>query len=91
MSDSHIRILHRIARQTQRELEQLQRELEQHNSVDHAGDTASTGRRVYLARAAKRTRARVADAEQRRNQRPRGQRDTRHQTTRVSRSAKSLS
>jgi hypothetical protein len=39
MSDCHIRILHHIARQTQRELEH-------HNTVEAAGDAASTGRRV---------------------------------------------
>jgi hypothetical protein len=84
MSDCHIRILHHIARETRRELEH-------HDTVEAAGDAASTGRRDYLVRAAKRTRARVADAEQRRNRRPHGQRDTRHQTTSASRAAESLS
>jgi hypothetical protein len=84
MSDGHIRILHHIAREAQRELDH-------HNTVEPAADAASTGRRDYLVRAAKRTRARVADAEQRRNRRPHGQRDTQHQTTSTSRSAESLS
>ena len=84
MSDSHTRILHRIARQTQRELDH-------HDTLDHAQDAASTGRRDYLVRAAERTRARVVDAEQRRNRRPHGQRDTRHQTTGASRAAAPLS
>ena len=39
MSDCHIRFPHHIARQTQRELEH-------HNTVEAAGDAASTGRRV---------------------------------------------
>lgn len=69
VSDHHMRILRHVARQSQRELER-------HDAVDHAGDAASTGRRDYLARAATRTRPRVADAEQRRNRRPRGHRDT---------------
>jgi hypothetical protein len=68
VSDLHIRILRQVARQTQRELDH-------HDIVDHAGDAASTGRRDYLARAANRTRARVADAEQRRNRRANGHRD----------------
>lgn len=59
MSDVHLRILRRLAHQTQRELER-------HDTVDHAGDAASTGRRAYLARAVKRTRGQVAAAEQRR-------------------------
>jgi hypothetical protein len=71
MSDGHLRILHHIARQAQLELED-------HDTVEAAADAASTGRRDYLVRAAKRTRARVADAEQRRNRRPHGQRDPRH-------------
>jgi hypothetical protein len=74
MTDRHIRILHHIARKTQRELEH-------HDAVEAAGDAAPTGRRDYLVRAAKRTRARVTDAEQRRNRRPHGRRDTRHETT----------
>jgi hypothetical protein len=41
MSDCHIRILHHIARQTQRELEH-------HNTIEAAGDAASTGRRDCL-------------------------------------------
>ena len=84
MSDGHIRILRQVARQARRELEH-------HDTVEPSGDAASAGRRDYLVRAAKRTRARVADAEQRRNRRPLGQRDTRHQTTSASRSAESLS
>jgi hypothetical protein len=64
-----MRILRHVAGQTQRELEQ-------HDTVDHAGDAASRGRREYLVRAARRTRGRVADAEQRRNRRPYGSRDT---------------
>jgi hypothetical protein len=84
VSDLHLRILRQIARQTQRELEH-------HDTVDDAGDAASAGRRDYLVRAASRTGARVADAEQRRNGRPHGQCDTRHQTTSPSRAAESLS
>jgi hypothetical protein len=64
MSDRHVHILRQVARQTQRELAH-------HDSVDHDGDATSKGRRDYLLRAAKRTRARVADAELRRNQRGR--------------------
>ena len=63
-----MRILRHVARQAQRELEQ-------HDTVDQAGDAAPAGRREYLARAATQTRARVADARQRRNQRPNGHRD----------------
>jgi len=84
MSDGHMRILRQVARQTQRELEH-------HNTVDRAEDAASTGRRDYLVRAAKRTRARVADAERRRSRRPRARRDTRRQTTSASCSTESLS
>ncbi|HET7379174.1 MAG TPA: hypothetical protein VFJ24_03940 [Gaiellales bacterium] len=60
MSDRHMRILRQVARQSQRALER-------HDAADHVGDAASTGRREYLARGATRTRARVADAEQRRD------------------------
>jgi hypothetical protein len=69
MSDRHMHILRQVARQTQRELDH-------HDSGDHAGDAASTGRRDYLVRAAKCTRAQVTDAEMRRDRR---QRDTTQQ------------
>ena len=59
MTDRHIRILRLVAHQAQRELDD-------DHSLDHIGDTASTGRREHLERAAARTRARVADADQRR-------------------------
>lgn len=60
MTDRHLHILRQMARQTQRALDH-------HDGVEHAGDGASTGRRDYLVRAAKRTRAQVADAELRRS------------------------
>ena len=69
-----MRILRQVARQSQRELEH-------HNTVEAAGDAASSGRREYLARAAERTRVRVTDAEQRRSRRANGQRDTAEQIT----------
>jgi hypothetical protein len=56
-------ILRQLARQTRRELDQ-------HDG--HVGDAESTGRREYLVRAAKRTLARVADAQRRRNGRAKG-------------------
>ena len=59
MTDRHIRILRLVAHNAQRELDD-------DHSLDHIGDTASTGRREHLERAAARTRARVADADQRR-------------------------
>jgi hypothetical protein len=64
MTDRHIRILQLVAHHAQRELDD-------HRSVDHIEDTASTGRREHLERAAVRTRARVADADQRRRRRRR--------------------
>jgi hypothetical protein len=64
MTDVHMRILRRVARQTQRELEA-------HDESENAGGTAAAGRRRHLERAATRTRARVAGAQaQRRGQRP---------------------
>ncbi len=54
-----MRILRQMARQTQRQLEQ-------HHTIDHAEDAASTDRRECLNDAVKRTRGQVADAEQRR-------------------------
>lgn len=69
MTDRHMHILRQVARQTQRDLDH-------YDSVDHDGEASSTGRRDYLVRAAKRTRARVADAELRRDRRDR---DTRQQ------------
>ena len=59
MSDLHIRILRLVAHQRQRELDD-------HDAVEHAEDTASTGQRRQLVRIATRTRARVADAQARR-------------------------
>jgi diguanylate cyclase (GGDEF)-like protein len=59
MSDPHLRILRLVANN-------MQRELGDHDAVDHAGDTASTGRRQHLEQMATRTRARVAAAEARR-------------------------
>ena len=59
MTDRHIRILRLVAHQAQRELDD-------HHSLDRIGDTASTGRREHLERAAARTRARVVDADERR-------------------------
>lgn len=64
VTDSHIRILRLVAHEAQRELDD-------HHSLDHIGDTASTGRREHLERAAARTSARVVIAgERRRNRRP---------------------
>jgi hypothetical protein len=64
VTDPHIRILRLVAHQAQRELDD-------HHSLNHVGDTALTGRREHLERAAARTSARVADAdERRRNRRP---------------------
>jgi hypothetical protein len=59
VSDSHIRILRLMAHQTQRDLDD-------HDALDHAGDTASPGRRHDLVRTATRTRGRVAAAQARR-------------------------
>jgi hypothetical protein len=59
VSDPHIRILRLVAHQSRRDLDD-------HDAVDHIGDTASTGRRQDLERIATRTRARVADAQARR-------------------------
>ena len=69
MSDRHLRILRLVA-------QQRQQVLRNYDADDHTGDAASTGRRAYLARAATRTGARVAGAEQRRNRRANGHRDT---------------
>lgn len=69
MSDRHLRILRLMD-------QQRQQVLRNYDAVDHTGDAASTGRREYLARAATRTGARVADAEQRRNRRANGHCDT---------------
>ena len=55
MTDPHIRILRLTAHQAQRELDD-------HHSVDHIGDTASTGRGEHLERAAGRTTARCRDS-----------------------------
>jgi hypothetical protein len=60
VTDPHIRILRLVAHQAQRELDD-------HHSVEHTGDTASTRRREHLERAAARTGARVADADERRH------------------------
>ena len=59
MTDPHIRILRLVAHQAQRDLVD-------HHSVDHTGHTASTRRCGHLERAAARTGARVADADERR-------------------------
>lgn len=59
VSDPHLRILSLMARTTQRELED-------HDAVDRVGDTASSGRRRDLVRAAMSTQRRVADAKARR-------------------------
>jgi predicted phosphodiesterase len=67
MSDRHMHILRQVARQAQRELDH-------YDSVDHAGDASSKGRRDQLVRAAKRTRAQVTDAEMRRDRRDRDSR-----------------
>lgn len=67
MSDRHMHILRQVARQ-------IQRDLDHYDSVDHDGDASSTGRRDYLVRAAKRTRAQVTDAEMRRDRRDRDSR-----------------
>ncbi len=60
MTDPHIRILRLVARHAQRELDE-------HHSIDHTRHTASIPRREHLERAATRTRARVADANERRH------------------------
>jgi len=71
VNDLHLRILHLVARRTQRELDA-------HDAVNHLAGAASTARRQDLAgaastarrqdlaREATRTRARVADAQARR-------------------------
>lgn len=59
MTDVHLRILRLLAKQRQRELDD-------HDAVDHAGDTGSASRRHELERATGRTRAGVAAAEARR-------------------------
>jgi hypothetical protein len=63
VTDPHIRILRLVAREAQRDLAD-------HDSVDHIGSTASTGRRDHLERAAARTRAHVTDANARRRKTP---------------------
>jgi hypothetical protein len=65
VSDLHVRILRLVARRTQRELDD-------DNAVEHAVDTASTGRRDYLMGAASRNRTRVVDAQARRRDRQGG-------------------
>jgi hypothetical protein len=67
MSDPHIRILRQVTRQTQRELDH-------HAVVDRGPAEASRSRRDYLERAAACNRARVVNAEQRRNRRAFGHR-----------------
>jgi len=57
--DAHIRILRQVAHHSQRELDQ-------HDAAQLDGDTASNARRKDLVRSARRTQARVADAETRR-------------------------
>ena len=57
--DAHIRILREVAHHRQRELDE-------HDAAQPSGDTASNGRRQDLVRSARRTQARVADAETRR-------------------------
>ena len=57
--DADIRILRQVAHHRQRELGE-------HNAAHPSGDTASDGRREDLVRSARRTQARVADAERRR-------------------------
>jgi hypothetical protein len=59
VNDAHIRILRQVARHRQRELDE-------HDAAHPSGDTASNGRRHDLVRSARRTQARVADAETRR-------------------------
>ncbi len=75
MTDRHMHILRQMARHTQRELDH-------HDTID--GDASSKNRRDLLVRAAKRTRARVADAELRRNQRDRDTRQEPHSMRRRS-------
>jgi hypothetical protein len=57
--DAHIRILRQVAHHGQRELDE-------HDAAHPIADTASDGRRQDLARNARLTQARVADAETRR-------------------------
>jgi hypothetical protein len=62
-----MRILRQVADQTQAQLDH-------HDALDQPWDAASTDRRNDLARAAKRTRGQVADAEQRRHRSRNGHR-----------------
>ena len=62
MTDPHLRILRLVAHHAQRDLDE-------HHSIEHAKHTASTPRLEQLERAAARTRARVADADERRRNR----------------------
>jgi hypothetical protein len=57
--DAHMRILRQVANHRQRELDE-------HDAAHPSGDAASNGGRQALVRSARRTRARVADAETRR-------------------------
>ena len=63
MTDRHMRILRHMARQTQRKLDH-------HDTLEPAGDAASSDRHDYLEHAANRTRGQVAGAEQRRRASP---------------------
>ena len=59
MTDPHIRILRLVAHHAQRELDE-------HHAIDQTRHTASTPQLERLELAAARTRARVADADERR-------------------------
>jgi hypothetical protein len=62
MSDRHMRILRYLARHSQRELDS-------YDAGDHAGDAAADHRQ-HLGDAARRTRAQVTAAEERRDPSP---------------------
>jgi hypothetical protein len=59
LTDLHLRLLRMVAKQRQRELDD-------HDSADHAGETASGGDRHDLEQAVGRTKANVTAAEARR-------------------------
>jgi hypothetical protein len=59
VTDTHIRILQRVA-------QYRQREFDAHDAKGHTGESSSAGRRLHLKRIAARTRGRVVEAEARR-------------------------
>lgn len=59
MTDVHLRLLRLVA-------QKRQQDLDDHDAVDHAGQSTAAVRRRRLKRAATRTKTRVAEAEARR-------------------------